>query len=171
MFLQLINLDSGLPERFVPEQWFNGVGIPIHKTKLFTLSRKDFISPELHTLNSWSANLLPSEKELLQKWKINFIHLKFLPRCGAIYLSLRLLDTTLFALLTYMCHISCARFHFHSLTHGAEPFLRSRQLCSHSRIFQHSMEPEGSLPYSQEPSTGLYPEPYQSNPYQSILSL
>jgi hypothetical protein len=34
----------------------------------------------------------------------------------------------------------------HSLTHGAERFLRSRQLCSHSRTSQHLMEPEGSLP-------------------------
>jgi hypothetical protein len=31
------------------------------------------------------------------------------------------------------------------------------------------MEPEGSLPYSQEPSSGLCPEPDQSNPYCSIL--
>jgi hypothetical protein len=29
----------------------------------------------------------------------------------------------------------------HSLTHGAEPFLRSRQLCSCSRTSQHFMEP------------------------------
>jgi hypothetical protein len=42
----------------------------------------------------------------------------------------------------------------HSLTHGAEPFLRNRQLCSYSSTFQHFMEPEGSLPCSQEPSTG-----------------
>jgi hypothetical protein len=33
------------------------------------------------------------------------------------------------------------------------------------------MEPESSLPCAQEPSTGPYPEPDQSNPYYSILSL
>jgi hypothetical protein len=32
------------------------------------------------------------------------------------------------------------------------------------------MEPEGSLPCSQEPSTGPYPKPDQSNPYHHILS-
>jgi hypothetical protein len=58
-----------------------------------------------------------------------------------------------------------------ALTHGAEPFLRSRQLCSYSRTSQNFMEPEGSLPCSQEPSTGPYPESDQSNPYHTILSL
>jgi hypothetical protein len=58
----------------------------------------------------------------------------------------------------------------YSLTYGAEPFLRSCQLCSHSRSSQHFIESEGSLPCSQEPSTGPYPEPDQSNPYHSILS-
>jgi hypothetical protein len=60
---------------------------------------------------------------------------------------------------------------YHSLTHRAGPFLGSRQLCSYSRTSQHFMEPEGSLPCSQEPSSGPYPEPDQSNPYHNILSL
>jgi hypothetical protein len=50
----------------------------------------------------------------------------------------------------------------HSLIHGAERFLRSCQLCSYSRTSQHFMEPGGSLPCSQKPSTGPYPEPDQS---------
>jgi hypothetical protein len=36
--------------------------------------------------------------------------------------------------------------------HGAEPFLRSCQLCGYSRISQHFMEPKSLLPCSQEPS-------------------
>jgi hypothetical protein len=57
----------------------------------------------------------------------------------------------------------------HSLTHGAEPFLRSCQLCSHSRTFQWFMEPEGPLPRSQEPSTIPYPAPNRSNPILSKI--
>jgi hypothetical protein len=34
-----------------------------------------------------------------------------------------------------------------------------------------SLEPEGSLPYSQQPATSPYPEPYESSPYIPILFL
>jgi hypothetical protein len=53
---------------------------------------------------------------------------------------------------------------------GTEPFLRGRQLRSYSRISQHFMTPEYSLPCSQEPSSGPYPEPHQSSPYHPITS-
>jgi hypothetical protein len=52
---------------------------------------------------------------------------------------------------------SCALI---ALTYGADAFLRSYQFCSHSRTSQYFIEPEGSLPCLQEPSTGPYPEPY-----------
>jgi hypothetical protein len=39
--------------------------------------------------------------------------------------------------------------------HGAKSFLRSQQLLSHSRNFQHLTESEGSLPCSQETVTDL----------------
>jgi hypothetical protein len=57
------------------------------------------------------------------------------------------------------------------LTYGAEPFLRSCQLCTHSRTSQHFMEPEVSSPYSQEPPTGPYPEPSHPVSLRSILIL
>jgi hypothetical protein len=56
------------------------------------------------------------------------------------------------------------------MTYGAEPFLRSRQLCSYSGTSQYFIEPECSLQCSQEPSTGPYPEPHRSSPYHLILS-
>jgi hypothetical protein len=56
------------------------------------------------------------------------------------------------------------------LTYGAEPFLRSCQLCSHSRPSQDFMEPEGSSPCSQDPSTGPCPESDRSSPHHTIPS-
>ncbi|PNF41301.1 hypothetical protein B7P43_G01440, partial [Cryptotermes secundus] len=50
--------------------------------------------------------------------------------------------------------------------HGAEPSLRSRQLLRHSRICQHFMEREGSLPCSQEPIgllSGFLPSGFPTN--------
>jgi hypothetical protein len=52
---------------------------------------------------------------------------------------------------------------YNNKLHGAEPFLRSRQLCSYSRTSQHVTEPEGSLPCSQGPTTSPYPEPDRSS--------
>jgi hypothetical protein len=67
--------------------------------------------------------------------------------------------------------VVCLHYYCYSFTHGAEPFPRSCQLCSHSRTSQHFMEPEGSLTCSQEPSTPPYSEPDQTNPSRPILSL
>ncbi|KDR16625.1 hypothetical protein L798_09464 [Zootermopsis nevadensis] len=51
------------------------------------------------------------------------------------------------------------------LMHGAESF---QQSLSHSRSSQHFMEPEGSLPYSQEPA--LVPILNQRNPVHTTPS-
>jgi hypothetical protein len=62
--------------------------------------------------------------------------------------------------------------HIYLLTCGAEPFLRSYQLCSHSGTSpQHFIEPECSSPCSQEPSTGPYPEPDRAKSHIRFFSL
>jgi hypothetical protein len=54
--------------------------------------------------------------------------------------------------------------------HGAEYYSRGHQLCSHLRTFQHFMEPESSLPHSQQPYNSPYPESDQSSPHPPILT-
>jgi hypothetical protein len=66
--------------------------------------------------------------------------------------------------------VSCRKRSYTGELCGAEPFLRSRQLCSYPNIFQHFMDPGGSLPCSQEPFTCPCPEPDQSSLYHTILS-
>jgi hypothetical protein len=61
----------------------------------------------------------------------------------------------------------------HELTNscGAEYHSHGHKLCSHSVDSQHFMEPECSLPSTQELPTCTYPKSDQSSPQHSILSL
>jgi hypothetical protein len=54
-----------------------------------------------------------------------------------------------------------------NLLHGAES-LRTKQVLRYSINFPRFMEPEGSLPDSQEPATCPYPEPTQSSPFPRL---
>jgi hypothetical protein len=55
--------------------------------------------------------------------------------------------------------------------HGAEFFLGNPNSRNGHRVSQHFMEPEDSLPCSQEPSSGPCPEPDESSPCHPILFL
>jgi hypothetical protein len=57
----------------------------------------------------------------------------------------------------------------HSLMQLSESFLRSCQFCSYSRTSQYFIEPESSLPCSQEPSTGLHPKPFCVFQFENIM--
>jgi hypothetical protein len=91
----------------------------------------------------------------------------YMPSCFIKSSHLFLDPTTCLLLQSLPTKILYAYF-LKSLTHGAEPFLRSRQLCSHWRTSQRFMEPEGSSPYSQEPSTGPWARSIQFMPSNHI---
>jgi hypothetical protein len=51
-----------------------------------------------------------------------------------------------------------------------EHYSRDPYLLEHSIVSQHFIEPEGSVPNSQELSACPYPEPDQSSPHHPILT-
>jgi hypothetical protein len=61
------------------------------------------------------------------------------------------------------------------ITDGIVPLLDNDHFfpdaSNYSRISQNFMEPEGSLPYSEEPLTGSYLKPDHSSPYHPNVSL
>jgi hypothetical protein len=59
----------------------------------------------------------------------------------------------------------------HHLTSWSWALLEETQIVQLLKNFKKSMEPEGSLPCSQEPSSGPYPEADWSSPYNLNLSL
>jgi hypothetical protein len=109
----------------------------------------------------------------LRYQQLSYVNLKPYTEAYTIYplisTSLSVLDSS-FHNMKPPCSCWCDT-HSLSLTHGAEPFLRSCQLCSYSRTSQHFIEPRGSLPCSQELSTCTYPEPDRSSPYHLIVFL
>jgi hypothetical protein len=60
---------------------------------------------------------------------------------------------------------------FGQLTKWTWVVIEKPQSLSYSRIPERLMERDGSVPYTQEPSTGPYPESHRTSPYHAILSL
>jgi hypothetical protein len=131
---------------------------PLENTRITRKSTAVFLTTDWHTKRD--SNCFSWGKNWNLKGYLNLILLT--KTIGPV--SLHVLAHCLFSLILW--RISC-----YLLTYGAESFFRSCQLCSHSRTSQHFMEPEGTLPCSQEPHTYPYPELEWFSPYHSILSL
>ena len=72
-----------------------------------------------------------------------------------------------------MFHAEAADYKNHTylltyLLHGAESFLRSWLVLQLVKKFPTFLEPEGSSPYSQVPTTCPYPEPTPSSPHNPL---
>jgi hypothetical protein len=96
------------------------------------------------------------------------VHTLNLPKTDLpIYSSAVCVDFGWYAVPSIKCHSNVITYF---LTHGAEPFLWSRQLCSHSRTSQHFMKSECSIPCSQEPPNWFLPRAIsiQSTPSHPI---
>jgi hypothetical protein len=69
-----------------------------------------------------------------------------IPFIGFIFHAFFNLETEFFQMTLHFVFLSNIRFILtHLLAYGAEPFLRSSQLCSSSRAFRYFMEPEGLI--------------------------
>jgi hypothetical protein len=146
---------------------FNGLhGVIFQKIKLLITTAVSTWNPTQHFL--YFVCFIDLDVYLLQIWTSLQADIK---RCKTNHATCIMCETNLLELPSHSSYRKVRIFQVHSLILGAEPFLRSRQLCSYSRTSQHFMEPEVSLSRSQEPSTGPYPEPDGSNPYQPVLSL
>jgi membrane-bound metal-dependent hydrolase YbcI (DUF457 family) len=131
--------------------YFDVISPAAHKsTNFFPISSSNKIVYVFFT----SSNHAPSHIFLLDLTAITLFHEGYKlwrsSLCNSLHLPAAFSLLALNAILVTLS-ITSHNFGDYLLTYGAEPFLRSRELCSYSRNSQHSMQLEGSLPCSQGP--------------------